>query len=91
MENIDKLIENLELATEPELRWMNPEDAYIGCGDVPDELCQRAAACIRQLRQQNAELLKALTNLYESCRWEKVCPTIDAAKDAIAKATGGEK
>jgi len=31
-----------------------------------------------------------LTNLYESCRWEKVCPTIDAAKDAIAKATGEE-
>ena len=43
-----------------------------------------------RLRQQNAELLKSLTNLYESCRWEKVCPTIDAAKDAIAKATRGE-
>lgn len=58
MENIDKLIENLELATEPELRWTNPEDAYIGCGDVPDELCQKAAACIRQLRKENAELRK---------------------------------
>lgn len=45
---------------------------------------------IERLRQQNAELLDALTNLYESCRWEKVCPTIDAAKDAIAKATGDE-
>jgi hypothetical protein len=44
-----------------------------------------------RLREDKAELLKALTNLYESCRWEKVCPTIDAAKDAIAKATEGEK
>lgn len=43
---------------------------------------------IERLREDKAKLLKALTNLYESCRWEKVCPTIDAAKDAIAKATG---
>ena len=49
-----------------------------------------AADEIERLREDKAELLKALTNLYESCRWEKVCPTIDAAKDAIAKATGGE-
>ena len=48
-----------------------------------------AADEIERLRTDKAELLKALTNLYESCRWEKVCPTIDAAKDAIAKATGG--
>lgn len=45
---------------------------------------------IERLHQQNADLVEALTNLYESCRWEKVCPTIDAAKDAIAKATGEE-
>ena len=45
---------------------------------------------IERLRKEKAELLKALTGLYESCRWEKVCPTIDAAKDAIAKATGDE-
>jgi hypothetical protein len=49
-----------------------------------------AADEIERLRKDKAELLKALTNLYESCRWEKVCPTIDAAKDAVAKATGGE-
>ena len=49
-----------------------------------------AADEIERLREDKAELLKALTNLYESCRWEKVCPTIDAAKDVIAKATGGE-
>ena len=49
-----------------------------------------AADEIERLREDKAELLKALTNLYEACRWEKVCPTIDAAKDAIAKATGDE-
>ena len=49
-----------------------------------------AADEIERLREDKAELLKALTGLYESCRWEKVCPTIDAAKDAIAKATGGK-
>ncbi len=33
MENIDKLIENLELATEPELRWISKGDyrANITC------------------------------------------------------------
>ena len=55
-----------------------------------DEQRFEAADEIERLREDKAELLKALTNLYESCRWEKVCPTIDAAKDAIAKATGGE-
>lgn len=49
-----------------------------------------AANEIERLRKDKAELLKALTNLYEACRWEKVAPEIDAAKDAIAKATGGE-
>jgi len=53
---------------------------WVKCHDAADE--------IERLREDKAELLKALTNLYESCRWEKVCPTIDAAKDAIAKATG---
>ena len=50
----------------------------------------KAIVEIERLREDKAELLKALTNLYKSCRWEKVCPTIDAAKDAIAKATGEE-
>ena len=54
----------------------------------PDQ--KEAANEIERLREDKAELLKALTGLYESCRWEKVCPTIDAAKDAITKATGGE-
>lgn len=45
---------------------------------------------IERLRKDKTELLKALTDLHESCRWEKVCPTIDAAKDAIAKATRGK-
>ena len=41
---------------------------------------------IKQLHQQNAELLKALTDLYEVYRWKKVGPEIDAARTAIAKA-----
>jgi hypothetical protein len=49
-----------------------------------------AADEIERLREQNAVLLKALTDLYEVCRWEKVAPEIDAAKAVIAKATGGE-
>lgn len=54
------------------------------------DIGEKAADEIERLREDKAELLKALTNLYESCRWEKVCPTIDAAKDAIAKATEGK-
>lgn len=49
-----------------------------------------AADEIERLRKAKAELLKALTDLYEACRWEKVAPEIDAAKSAIAKATGGK-
>jgi len=45
---------------------------------------------IERLREDKAELLKALTGLYEVCCWEKVAPEIDAAKAAIAKAKGGE-
>ena len=45
---------------------------------------------ILKLKKQNAELLKALTGLYEACRWEKVAPEIDTAQSAIAKATGGK-
>ena len=65
------------------LRSLN-SDEYI------ENLVGKAADEIELLRKDKAELLKALTGLYEVCRWEKVCPTIDAAKDAIAKATGGE-
>lgn len=52
---------------------------------------QKAADEIERLREDKAKLLKALTGLYGVCRWEKVAPEIDAAKAAIAKATGGEK
>ena len=55
---------------------------WVKCHDAADE--------IERLRDDQAELLKALTGLYEACRWEKVAPEIDAAKAAIAKATGGE-
>ena len=58
---------------------------YLTLGD-----CLDAADEIERLRDDQAELLKALTGLYEACRWEKVAPEIDAAKAAIAKATGGE-
>jgi uncharacterized protein (UPF0335 family) len=64
-------------------------DSNINAAVVNGKL-DEAADEIERLREDKAELLKALTNLYESCRWEKVCPTIDAAKDVIAKATGGE-
>ena len=51
---------------------------------------KEAADEIERLREDKAKLLKALTGLYEVCCWEKVAPEIDAAKAAIAKATGGE-
>ena len=51
---------------------------------------QKAINEVEQLRKDKAELVKALTDLYEACRWEKVAPEIDAAQSAIAKATGGE-
>ena len=54
------------------------------------DLHQDAADEIERLRKDKAELLKVLTGLYEVCRWEKVAPEIDAARAAIAKATGGE-
>ena len=53
-------------------------------------IANEAANEIERLRKDKAELLKALTDLYEACRWEKVAPEIDTAKAAIAKAKGGE-
>jgi hypothetical protein len=38
-----------------------------------------------QLRQQNAELVKVLTGLYEACKWEKISPEIDAARRALGE------
>lgn len=70
MEDIDELIKNLEQATAPELRWNRDlEDAYIGWGNVPDELSQKAAACIRQLQKENAAKDFMLKRLMES--WSK--------------------
>ena len=43
-----------------------------------------------RLREDKAELLKALIDLYEACRWEKVAPELYAAKTAIAKALEGK-
>jgi hypothetical protein len=54
-------------------------------------LSGNSAKKFERLHQQNAELLKALTDLYEACRWEKMAPEIDAAKLAIAKATEGDE
>ena len=68
------------------VRRLRDETSMYDADDV--DLHLDAADEIERLREDKSELLKALTNLYESCRWEKVCPTIDAAKDAIAKATG---
>jgi hypothetical protein len=56
-------------------RWSPEESTH--------ELHEDAADEIERLR-------KALADLYEVCRWEKVAPEIDAAKAALAKATGGE-
>ena len=59
-------------------------------GIINDDRLEGAADEIERLRKDKAELLKALTDLYEACRWEKVAPEIDTAKSAIAKATGGK-
>jgi len=65
------------------ISWENGEEKW---GFTP----RQDEGEIEKLHQQNEELLKALTDLYEVCRWEKVAPEIDAAKAAIAKATGGK-
>jgi hypothetical protein len=59
-------------------------------GIINDDRLEGAADEIERLREDKADLLNALTGLYEVCRWEKVAPEIDAAKAAIAKATGGK-
>jgi hypothetical protein len=66
---------------------------FCGRGDkenIASDVMTEAWEEIERLRDDQAELLKALTGLYEACRWEKVAPEIDAAKAAIAKATGGK-
>ena len=45
---------------------------------------------IEKLRQKNAELLKALTDLWSVSHWPDNPYEMDAAKLAIAKATGEE-
>jgi len=40
---------------------------------------------IERLRGENQKLLKALTGLYEACKWEKITPEIDAARKALGE------
>ena len=49
-----------------------------------------AADEIEKLREDKAELLKALTDLWAVSHWPDNPYEMDAAKLAIAKATGGE-
>jgi hypothetical protein len=44
-----------------------------------------AADEIERLRGENQKLLKALTGLYEACKWEKISPEIDAARKALGE------
>ena len=48
-----------------------------------EPLCMEAADEIERLRGKNQKLLKALTGLYEACKWEKISPEIDAARKAL--------
>ena len=43
-----------------------------------EPLCMEAADEIERLR-------KALTGLYEACKWEKISPEIDAARKALGE------
>jgi len=49
------------------------------------DLHQDAADEIERLRGENQKLLKALTGLYEVCKWEKISPEIDAARKALGE------
>ena len=51
---------------------------------------EEAADEIERLRKDKAELLKALTDLWSVSHWPDNPYEMDAAKLAIAKATGGE-
>ena len=72
------IIERLRAVSQGYVVFLNDHGVYTEAADE-----------IERLREDKAELLKALTGLYEVCCWEKVAPEIDAAKAAIAKATGG--
>ena len=52
-------------------------------GWIEDETMEEAADEIERLRGENQKLLKALTGLYEACKWEKISPEIDAARKAL--------
>ena len=53
-------------------------------------IANEAADEIERLREDKAELLKALTDLWAVSHWADNPYEMDAAKLAIAKATGGE-
>ena len=54
-------------------------------------IANEAADEIERLREDKAELLKALTDLWSVSHWPDNPYEMDAAKLAIAKATEGEK
>jgi hypothetical protein len=51
--------------------------------DMPE--LKYASDEIERLRGENQKLLKALTGLYEVCKWEKISPEIDAARKALGE------
>ena len=81
-DEIERLREALKIFAD------NVKETNVGIDKNWAETVYALKAENQRLRKDKTELLKALTDLHESCRWEKVCPTIDAAKDAIAKAIG---
>ena len=63
-------------------KWIPEENTYELLSDAADE--------IERLRKDKAELLKALTDLWSVSHWPDNPYEMDAAKLAIAKATGDE-
>ena len=93
------IVERLRAVSQGYVVFLNDHGVYTEAADEIERLREalrlmpktivEATDEIERLREDKAELLKALTGLYEVCCWEKVAPEIDAAKAAIAKATGG--
>jgi len=53
-----------------------------------DNLDQEAAQEIERLRGEKTELLKALTDLFDVCKWEKISPEVYRANYIIYKHKG---
>jgi len=43
------------------------------------------AKTVYPLKAENQRLREALTGLYEACKWEKISPEIDAARQALGE------